>query len=133
MKKKTSRPRIEDQAHYQKIGRLRKPVADEINQPSADIYIDDNHLKHILIRHKEDLEKLGFTPLAFVDLVVGKFNRIYKLEGRQSIWLVRWNGIAKVTVIELNFALKEGFYEIKTAFVAPKSRFKNCILLWKKK
>ena len=133
MKKKTSRPRIEDQAHYQKIGRLRKPVADEINKPSADIYIDDNHLKHIFNRHKTELAKLGLTPLMFVDLVISKFNRIYKKESRHSILLVQWNGIAKVAAIELNFAFKDEFYEIKTGFTRDKKYFREDDLLWKKK
>ena len=64
MKKKTvSHPRIEDQAHYHKIGRLRKSIADQINKAPVNIYIDDNHLKHILIQHKKELAKIGFTPL----------------------------------------------------------------------
>ena len=133
MKKKTSRPRIEDQAHYQKIGRLRKPIAGEINKPSADIYVDDNHLKHILNEHKDDLAKVGLTPLMFVDVVVNTFNRIYKQKGRRSILLVHWNCVAKVSIIELNFALKDNFYEVKTAFIRDKDRFKDENLLWEKK
>ena len=39
MKQKTptNHPRIEDQKHYKKIGRLRKSIADAIYQPAADI------------------------------------------------------------------------------------------------
>jgi len=111
-KRTTNHPRIEDQKHYKKIGRLRKPIAEAIGKVPADIYIDDNHIKHIFEQHKNELTKLGLTPLMFVDLVIDKFNRIYKQDSRQSFFLVHWNCLPKVTVIELNFALKIGFYEV---------------------
>ncbi|MCL2416847.1 MAG: hypothetical protein FWD02_02805 [Bacteroidales bacterium] len=134
MKKKTTAgsSRIEYQRQYRKIGRLRSPIARAIGKTPADIYIDDSHIKHIFNRHKDELAKLGLTPLMFVDLVIDKFNRIYKQEGRQSFFLVHWNCVPKVTVIELNFAFKAGFYEIKTAFTRDKKYFKNENLLWKK-
>lgn|GEM_PF-957003 len=131
-KKSTTQPRIENQAHYHKIGRLRKPIADEIGKPTADIYIDDNHLKHIFFRHKDELAKIGLTPKMFVDIVINNFNRIYK-SNQDSLFLVKWNGMPKVAAIELNFAFKREFYEIKTAFVKTKHTFKNLKLLWKKK
>ncbi|MDR0436806.1 MAG: hypothetical protein LBH22_00735 [Bacteroidales bacterium] len=133
MKKKTTHTRIKEQRQYQKIGRLRKSIADKIGKPAADIYIDDNHLKHIFNQHKNELAKIGLTPLMFVNLVIDKFNRIYKQESRQSFFLVQWNCIAKVTVIELNFAFKNGFYEIKTAFTRDKKNFKKENLIWEKK
>ncbi|MDR0438217.1 MAG: hypothetical protein LBH22_07965 [Bacteroidales bacterium] len=133
MKKKTTRPRIEDQRQYKKIGRLRKNIADQIRKPAANIYVDDNHLKHIFEKHTNELAKVGLTPEMFVDLVVNNFNRIYKSNNRESILLVQWNGTPKVAVIELNLAFKDRFYEIKTAFVKTKVSFKNLKLLWKKK
>jgi len=133
MKKKTAnRPQIEDQLQYKKVGRLRKRIADAIGKSPADIYIDDNHIKHIFEQHKNELTKLGLTPLMFVGLVIGKFNRIYKQHSRQSFFLVHWNCVPKVTVIELNFAFKTGFYEIKTAFTRNKKFFKDENLIWKK-
>jgi len=69
----------------------------------------------------------------FVDLVISKFNRIYKKESRHSILLVQWNGIAKVAAIELNFAFKDEFYEIKTGFTRDKKYFREDDLLWEKK
>ncbi len=122
---------IEHQSHYQKIGRLRKPIADHIGRKPADIYIDENHLKHIFSRHKEDLAKIGLTPQMFIDLVVNNFNRIYKGSG-QSILLVEWSGAPKIVAIELNLAFRKGFYEVKTAFMKPKNKFKQEYLLWEK-
>ncbi|MCL2414001.1 MAG: hypothetical protein FWC94_01955 [Bacteroidales bacterium] len=131
-KRTTNRPQIEDQKHYKRIGRLRKSIADAIGKIPADIYIDDNHLKHILNRHKTDLAKFGFTPLMFVDAVVSNFNRIYQGDG-DALQLVIWNGNAKVTIVEINSALKKEFYEVKTALTKEKRHLESKKLLWKKK
>jgi len=133
MKKKlTTQPRVEDQRYYRKIGKLKKSVADAIGKECTNIYISDNHLKHIFIKHKNEIAQVGLTPLAFVDLVVGKYNRIYK--GRRSaLQLVVWNGSAKVVIIELNLALENNFYEVVTATIKRKSNLKDHDLLWKKK
>jgi hypothetical protein len=44
--------------------------------------------------------------------------------------LVKWNGTPNVVVIGLNFALKKEFYEVKTAFIREKKKFKALELLW---
>ncbi|MDR1740175.1 MAG: hypothetical protein LBR45_05405 [Bacteroidales bacterium] len=124
--------KIQNQQHYTRIERLRKPVASKIRRKAADIYIDENHLKHIFNRHKAELAKLGLTPLMLVDLVVNGFNQIYKSNTTNSILLVKWNGIPQVVVIELNFALRKEFYEVKTAFIRNKEDFRTLKLLWKK-
>jgi len=132
MKKKTAnRPQIEDQTHYEKIGKLRKPIADQIRRKSADIYISENHIKHIFEQHKQELKQVGLTPKMFVDIVIGNFNRIYKGAGN-SLLLVLWNGKPKSTAIEMNYALQKGFYEVKTATIMRKEFFKTKELLWEK-
>ena len=131
-KKKISLSQVEDQVHYHRIGRLKKSVADQIHRRAADIYIDDNHLKHILLRHKDELEKVGLTPKMLVDLVVSNFNRIYKGHN-ESLQLVVWNGNAKVAIIEINSALKKEFYEVKTALIKAKENVNEADLLWVKK
>jgi len=123
---------IETQKQYEKVGRLRKPVAEAIGRKAADIYIDQNHLRHIFNKHMDDLAQLGLTPKIFVDLVVAGFNRIYKAK-RQSLYLVMQNGKLNVVVIEMNFAFKKGFYEVKTATVMRNDFFNNKELLWEKK
>jgi len=123
---------IEEQSQYKKVGRLRKPVAVAIGLPPANIYLYEKQLKHIFHRHEKDLAYFGLTPKIFVDLVVGGFNRIYKGSG-SSILLVLWNGKPKVVAIELNFALKKNFYEVKTASVYRKEFFCNKQQLWEKK
>ncbi|MCL2413950.1 MAG: hypothetical protein FWC94_01690 [Bacteroidales bacterium] len=128
----TNRPRIEDQKHYKKIGKLKKTIADQIGRETADIYVCESHLKHIFNRHEAELASVGLTPQMFVDLVVINFNRIYKGVGN-SLLLVLWNGKPKTTAIEMNYALQKGFYEIKTATVMRKDFFDKKTLLWKKK
>ena len=134
MKRKTptKHPRIEDQAHAQKLGRLSQSVAKAIRRESADIYITENYIKHIFNRHIEELRAVGYTPLDFAKEVVAGFNRIYK--GTEfSILLVKWNGTQKVAAIELNLAFKHNFYEVKTAQMRAKENMKNLELLWQKK
>jgi hypothetical protein len=116
------------QTNYIKVGRLSQPVAKIIRRKSADIYIDDNHLKHIALRHGKELEAIGFDAMTFVLLVVKNYNRIYKGTGT-SLLLVMYNGKPKVTAIELNLALKQGFYEVKTATIMKKSYLKEDSLL----
>ncbi len=132
MATKNTSTQIEKQTHYHKIGRLSRPIAKKIHRESAYIYIDDNHLKHIFLKHKNEIENIGLTPRLFVDLVVNNFNRIYRGR-RNDLRLVLWNGKPKVTVIELNFALKKEFYEVKTATIVRKDFFSDSDLLWKKK
>ena len=123
---------IKEQEQYERIGRLRKPIADSIGRKAADIYLDHNHLRHVFSKHREDLAELGLTPKVFIDLVVNGFNRIYKGTGH-SLLLVIWNGKAKVVAIELNFALKKEFYEVKTATIYRKDFFKDENLMWIKR
>ncbi len=85
--------KIQNQTHIHKIGRLSLPVAKAIRRKAADIYIDNNHIKHIFNRHKAELAKLGLTPLMFVDVIVNGFNRIYKSNNSDSIFLVKWINI----------------------------------------
>ena len=76
--------------NYTKVGRLSLPVAKTIRRKAADIYIDDNHLRHIFIHHDKELRALGFDALTFVRLVVNNYNRIYKGSGG-SLLLVIYN------------------------------------------
>ena len=118
--------------NYQKVGRLRMPVAKAIHRKAANIYVDDNHLRHITNTHSLEFEALGLDAITFVTLVVNGFNRIYKGSGK-SLLLVIYNGKPKVTAIELNFALKKGFYEVKTATVMRKAFLNEDKHLWTKK
>jgi len=127
----TNRPRIEDQKHYKKIGRLSLAIAKAIRRKSADIYIDENHIKHIEINHSKELNSIGFDAETFVCLVVENFNQI-RIGKNESLLLVIYNGKPKVTAIELNYVLKTKFYEVKTATIMSKKRLKSKVILWEK-
>ncbi|MDR1739496.1 MAG: hypothetical protein LBR45_01900 [Bacteroidales bacterium] len=124
--------KIQYQVHYTKVGRLSATVAKQIRKKAADIYVDENHVKHIFNRHSGQLKEIGFTPLVFLEVVMSGYNRIYKGNG-QSLLLAKWNGVPKIAAIEMNFALKKEFYEVKTAFIKAKEKFKEEDLLWQKK
>ncbi|MDR0438389.1 MAG: hypothetical protein LBH22_08855 [Bacteroidales bacterium] len=130
-KKSTQKSTIQAQPHYTKVGRLRKPIAKQIRRVAADIYISENHLKHIFIRHEDEMENIGLTPQMFIDLVLNGFNRIYKGKN-EALLLVLWNCKPKVTIIELNLALEKEFYEIITATIMRKEYLEDRELLWKK-
>ena len=130
-KTSTQTPTIQAQRHYTKVGSLRKSVATQIKRKPADIYISENHLKHIFIRHKSEMEKIGLTPQMFVDLVLNGFNRIYRGKD-EALLLVLWNGKPKVTIIELNLAFEKTSYEVITATIMRKEYLDDRELLWKK-
>ncbi|MDR1739399.1 MAG: hypothetical protein LBR45_01405 [Bacteroidales bacterium] len=124
--------KIQDQKHIYKIGRLNQPIAKIIHRKAADIYITQNCIKHIFIKHAQQLDSIGYTPLEFVEMLIKNYNRIYKGTGN-SLLLTKWNGLPEIVAIELNFALKKEFYEVKTAFIKRKGDFKEADLLWQKK
>jgi len=131
-KQTANRSRIEEQRHYRKVGRLSPTIAKAIRRKSADIYIDENHITHIFNRHEKELASIGFTPMMFLNAIINNFNRVYK-GNRNALILVKWNGVPKVVIIELNLALKEGFYEVLTALIRAKKSLKTKDLLWQKK
>ena len=122
---------IEEQPHYIKVGRLRKPIADKIQRKAANIFVSENHLRHIALEHGAQLAAMGLTPISLIGFVLGGFNRVYKGTGR-SLLLVVYGEKAKLIAIELNFALKKEFYEVKTAFVASLRYLSDDKLLWQK-
>jgi len=122
---------IKEQEHYQRVGRLRKPIADSIGRKAADIYVSENHLMHIQLEHGAQLATMGLTPMSLIGIVLGDFNRVYKGSGH-SLLLVVYGEKAKLIAVELNFAFRREFYEVKTAFIASLRFLRDDKLLWKK-
>ncbi|MDR0667637.1 MAG: hypothetical protein LBF90_03340 [Prevotellaceae bacterium] len=116
---------------YERVGRLKMSVARAIRREAADIYVTRNYLRHIENEHPKELNLLGLEAIMLVRMVVNQYNRIYKGSG-DSLLLVVYNGRPKATAIELNWALKEGFYEVKTATIMKKEFLKKEKLLWLK-
>ncbi|MDR0667607.1 MAG: hypothetical protein LBF90_03190 [Prevotellaceae bacterium] len=115
--------------NYTEVGRLTAPIAKEIHRKAAYIYINRNYLRHIENDHPKELNALGIDAITLVRLVVNQYNRIYKGSG-DSLLLVVYNGRPKAAAIELNWALKDEFYEVKTATIMKKDFLERKTLLW---
>jgi hypothetical protein len=102
---------------YTKIGRLKSTIAKEAHIKCADIYISDNQIKHIKARHKTELEQLGITAELYIKMVVENFNEIRKGSGDSILLVVYQDTESKhhTAAVSLNYSIKEGFWEIKTA------------------
>jgi len=125
---------IFDTDGYAVVGRLSMTIAKAIRHKSATVKIHRHYLQHIKLRHFEDLAAVGFDAETFVALVVTNFNQIREGSGN-SLLLIIYNGIPKVTAIELTYVLNEheSFYEVKTATVMRKEKLRKKKLLWEKK
>lgn len=115
---------------YVKVGRLKMNVAKAAHLKSADIYVSQNYLKHIHLRHHVELTKIGFTPLDFVTHICSKYNQI-RVGSENSYLLVLYNEqLPYVASISLNYSLKKGFWEIKTAEPRRCSTIQKRALIW---
>lgn len=103
---------------YIKIGRINATVAKKAHIKCADVYINRNHITHILKRHNvEIVEGLGFSPIDYVKLVVKSFNQIRKGTD-DSLLLVMYiddSDLHNTAAICLNYVPNYEFWEVKTA------------------
>ncbi len=65
---------------FTKVGRITMPIAKAARMKAADIYVDENHIKHVAGKHKRELSQLGISAVDIVKLVASSFNRIYKAD-----------------------------------------------------
>ncbi len=105
-------------------------IARAIHQKSADIFVSENHLKHIGNKHANELRQIGLTAKDLVSYVCQNFNQIRKGSGN-SILLVVYNAkLPFVAAIELNLGLRNEFWEVKTAEPRRTSAVDKKALLW---
>jgi hypothetical protein len=119
---------------YRKVGRINFTIAKQAHIKSAEIMIDENHIKHIKIKHGKELEQLGIDATLFVSMIVKYFTEIRQGKGR-SLYLVLHNSNAEksnIAAIELNYNLTKEFWEIKTAIPMRTAVVIKKKLLWKK-
>ena len=45
-------------SNFHRVGRINKRVADKAHIKCADVYIHDNNIKHIMVKHKKELEQI---------------------------------------------------------------------------
>ncbi len=100
---------------YTKVGRLKSTIARQAHLKCADIYVSENYLAHIQLQHGDELKSLGIAPFDFLKLISENFNEIRQGSG-DSVLLVMYNkSLSYVAGIALNYSVKDGFWEVKTA------------------
>lgn len=62
--------------------------AKEAHIPSADIKINKQHIDHVAGKHKKELEKLGFTALDFIRVVINGYNEIRRQKTERTFLLM---------------------------------------------
>lgn len=115
---------------YIKVGRLKATIARAAHLQCADIYVSENYLKHIQLQHGKELQLLGIAPVNFVSLICSSFNEIRKGTDESVLLIMVNQNLTYVAGICLNFSVKEGFWEIKTAQPRRLKTIKNKALLW---
>jgi hypothetical protein len=112
-------------SNFHRVGRINKRVADKAHIKCADVYIHDNNIKHIMVKHKKELEQIGLDALVFVTTIVQNFTDIRKGSGDSYLLIFsgEYNQYHSVA-IELKFIKRYDFWEVKTAFPISKSRKK---------
>jgi hypothetical protein len=111
MKKK--RPTIGEP--FVKVGRIGATLAQHAHIRAADIYVSRNHLLHIEKKHGTELSAVGLDALSFVRAVCRDFNQIRHGSGSSLLLVVFRGDMSHVAAIDMNYSVKEGFWEIKTA------------------
>jgi len=115
---------------YIKVGRLRRNIAAAVHVAAADIYVSRNYLKHIEDTHGQELHGVGMDALTFVKTVCNNFNQIRRGSGTSLLLVVYDEKLSKVAAIDLNYSLKDKFWEIKTAEPRRRSAVSKSALLW---
>ncbi len=117
---------------YIRLGKMPAAAARALKIKPYEIYVSDNNLRHIQKAHGVELSKLGVTPLAFVKMIVGSYNQIRKGTG-DSYWLIIYSeDYPAAAAIQVNYSLKRGFIEIKTAAPMRTTEIDKKTLLWSK-
>lgn len=117
-----------------KVGRIKMPVARAAHIKCADIVVSGQGLQHIYLRHGEELEKLGYSPLQFVKYVAANYNQIWHENADKVIISISCGIHKKAMVIELSKSLENGKnqWKVLTAFYSKREYFKNKKMLWQK-
>jgi hypothetical protein len=118
---------------YYKVGRLRKPIADKIRRPAADIYVDDNHLQHVKIKHGRQGIARRNLALAYIMVTIDECDAIYAGSNNALLLVSMRREEPDAVVIELlPFDSNTDIYLVKTASRRKAEFFKHKDMLWKK-
>lgn len=112
----------------EKIGRITLSIAKKLRCKCADIYVSDD-LTHIL-RHKKEIESVGFTAYDYVRFIAKNFNQIRKGSCESFLLVVYNETISHVAAIKMNYCTKKGIWEVATAQPRRKSEIDKKEMLW---
>lgn len=115
---------------FVKVGRITMTIARAAHIKAADIYVSQNQLRHIERRHGKEIGSCGLSALGFVENVCKKFNQIRIGSGSSLLLVVYMDRLSRVAAITLNYSLKDGFWEIKTAEPRESSAVMKKTLIW---
>lgn len=116
--------------NYRKIGRLKQPIAKKIGVRCADIYVDEKHILHIAERHKKELLTLGIDAESYIRTIVESFNQVRQGSGNSLLLVIFNDNLSHVAGIDLNYSVKKGFWEVKTAQPRRSSEITKKKVLW---
>lgn len=105
-------------------------IARQAHIKSSDIYVSNNYLTHISNTHAVELAKLGIAAKDFVSLICKDFNQIRKGSDDSYLLVIYNSKLPLVAAISLNYSVKKGFWEIKTAEPRRCSTIKKSVLIW---
>lgn len=102
---------------FLKVGRLKKSIADKAHIKSADIYVTEDHLRHIYNYHGKELSTMGFSAMDFVKTIVSNFNQIRIGSGNSYLLVIydEKSSVQHTAAISINYIVKKGIWEVKTA------------------
>jgi len=134
MYKKNEKKPDGKKAHFEntmyKVGRVRYNSWATQVLKACDIVIYERELVHIRTYHGIDLEKIGFTTLDFVKIIIEKFNCIYKGSGNSFLLVMEKEPLSNVAAIELTINKNQkDTYKINTALSIETKRLHKKKLL----
>ena len=128
--KNHTRKQTEIHDPYIKVGRISVPIARKAHIKAADIYVSKNQLKHIWNIHGNELSTIGIDAITLVKSVCCNFNQIRKGSGSSILLVIYDDRLPKVVAIDLNYSLKNEFWEVKTAEPRRCSTVLKLALIW---
>ncbi len=119
---------------YKKVGRINMTIAKQAHIKAGDIVVHPNYIRHIELKHGEQLAQLGINATDFIKQITKQFCQIRK-GSKDSILLVV-KSIEKYIVLALQPTdliddQKKTIWEIHTSYPADEFT-KNQVLLWQK-
>lgn len=136
MRQKLNETNLEKNSNWLFLGKIKKSVAKNAKIQEGEIYISRNYLQHIKNNHGKELSQLGLSSFDFVKSVIDNYNQINRpTNGKTGVWLIHYQEkLSKIAVIDINFSMKNEFWEVVSARPMASKRLTNEEnILWKKK